>query len=106
MVYKKEAWETAIKTAVKDLNTDKPTAGKVCAIASLRYLRDGLIADHTKADGTKVEFTEESIRESFRELIKSVSKDGADSGFLSNASAAAKAAGYKSESAAVSELAD
>ncbi len=108
MVYKKEAWIACLKKAIADLKMeDAPTSGKVCAIASLRYVRDAVIDDiYGAKPASEDEGAVDAIRESFRELIKAVNAEGADSGFASNASAAAKAAGFKSTSATVVEIAD
>lgn len=101
MQYNKEKWTNAIKKSIEDLKTSKVTSGRVCAVATVRYIRDGIIDDII---GTKPvdQCSEEdqaivaTIKESLNELIKQVSKSTED-GFASNASAAAKAAGYKSE---------
>ena len=106
MTYKKEAWIEAYKKAVADLKTDKPTSGLPAAVAGLRYVRDGLLADHSK-NGKHVAITVETLRESFSELLKAITTAGhVDEGFLSNASAAAKAAGFKSEAEKLSALVD
>lgn len=112
MVYNKDKWIAAIKKSVEDLKTTTPTAGKPCAVASLRYLRDALLDDLvpkpeagkqlSKADSELAD----DIKQSFSELIKAVCKDGAEDGFLSNASAAAKAAGFKSTTAVEAELSE
>jgi len=101
MKYQKEQWIAAYKKAVSDLNTDKPTSGLPCAIAGLRTIRGWLLEDV----GPKP--TVESIRKSFSELIEELSTaKGVDDGFLSNASAAAKAAGFKGTEGAISKLVD
>ena len=100
MKYQKEQWIAAYKKAVNDLNTDKPTSGLPCAIASLRCIRDWLLAENAKP-------TPESIKKSFSEMIQEFSTaKGVDDGFLSNASAAAKAAGFKGTEGAISKLVD
>lgn len=101
MKYDKTKWTEAITKAVEDLKTESYTAGRVCAVAAVRYIRDGLIDDlygikpgepGGKDDADNIL----AIRESFGELIKQIStKSGTECGFASNASAAAKAAGYK-----------
>lgn len=103
MVYKKDSWIAAFKKAVEDLNTSKPTSGLPCAIASLRVIRDGVLADCKSK-----KFDEQTIKASFGEMIKEFSNAGAVSdGFLSNASAAAKAAGFKpDDSSAITKLTD
>ncbi len=104
-----------IKKAVVDLKAEnEPTSGKVCAVASVRTLRDLIIPDvvamakrisenvqktTTLEDAKKasVEFAEDieaSIKDAFLEVINSV-RNKAESGFASNASAAAKSAGFK-----------
>lgn len=109
MQYNKDAWIAAYKKAVDDLKTDKPASGLPCAIATLRYVRDGILADHTKHEPGKpaklVAMTPDSVKEAINELIKKLSADkSVDDGFASNASAAAKAAGFKGESAALAAL--
>lgn len=101
MVYKKDKWVAAYKKVVEDLKTTTPTAGKPCALATLRYIRDNLI-DDLGEDHDAVP----DIRESFKELIKAISSAGAEDGFASNASAAAKAAGFKSTTAVEAELSE
>jgi hypothetical protein len=106
MTYKKEAWIAAMKKAVADLKTDKPTSGLPTAIATLRYVRDGVLADHTKASKV-IPITAETLKASFSEIITELSKaKGVDDGFASNASAAAKAAGFKTSAETTLELVD
>jgi len=113
MVYKKEAWIAAIQKAIVDLKTDKPTSGLPCAVAGLRYIRDGLLDDLIpKPEAGKqpakhdVELRE-SIRESFSELIGAITTaKSVDDGFLSNASAAAKSAGFKTTAEEITKLVD
>lgn len=99
MQYDKAKWVAAVQKAIADLKTDKPTAGKVCSVATLRYVRDGLLADFAglfPKDKETQNDCENAIKDSLNELIKQVSTD-TDSGFASNSSAAAKAAGHKAE---------
>jgi hypothetical protein len=113
MKYNKTSWTDGIKKAVKDLNTSKVTAGRVCAVATIRFIRDALIDDlvggKTDEELNKIIFTGvdlcDSIKDSLNELIKEVSKD-TDSGFASNSSAAAKAAGFKSDNLPESDSLD
>lgn len=105
MVYDKAKWIAAFQKAVKDLNTNAPTSGKVCAIATIRYIRDGLCDDiGDKTDDDKAQCA--TVRDCCNELLKAVSKDGASEGFASNASAAAKAAGFKGSTESVVDLSE
>lgn len=111
MVYKKETFIAYVKKAIADRKSEKaPAGGANCAIASLRYMRDGLIDDIYGVKPGEQGNADDAgaiaaIRESFKEIIDSTHKEGADSGFASNASAAAKAAGFKATTASnVAEL--
>lgn len=108
MVYKKDKWTAALNKAIADLGKGKPAgavkpaSGMPTAIASLRYTRDELLDDLFGSTPEELaKMTDEdkafalSIRESFKELINAISKEGVHDGFASNASAAAKAAGFK-----------
>jgi hypothetical protein len=112
MKYSKEQFLAYIVSTVKLMNTKRVTQGKVCAVASLRYIRDGLIDDlygvkaGEKGTGDAADSVE-AMRMCFKELIDQVNKEGADSGFASNASAAAKAAGLATgEKDVVADLAN
>lgn len=108
MRYSKESWVETFKKTVSDLNTNEPTSGLPCALAGIRYIRDHLLGDHTKQQDGKakvVQITEATIRESFKELIKQLGEAGKVSeGFLSNASAAAKAAGFENTVSKLNKL--
>jgi len=111
MKYNKNDHVESIKTTVTDLKSNKPTEGRVTAIADLRCLRKWLVAELTSADGSKQLFgkvtpeVEKWIKSSFLEIIQQVQKEGATEGFMSNGSAAAKAAGFKpDDTAAVDAL--
>jgi hypothetical protein len=65
--------------------TDKPTAGKVGAIATVATIRDRIA-------GMK---DIKSAVADLNELVQDINQNGADDGFASNSSAAAKAAGVK-----------
>src|SRR6266705_481601 len=97
MVYNKEKWIAALKKAIVDTKHEsKPTSGKPAAIAALRYLRDALLENVKESDDSdEGTFFKATVKDAFNELIKSVNSEGPDSGFLCNASAAAKAAGFK-----------
>ncbi len=109
MKYSKAKWLDAVKKAVKDLNTSAATSGKVCAIATIRYIRDGMV-DDIVGDKPIAQYTDEdnamiaTVKETINELIQQVSKEGAENGFASNASAAAKAAGFKTTAESVAEI--
>lgn len=99
MVYNKAKWIAEVKKAVADLKAENsPTSGKVCAVATLRYVRDSLV-DDVVGNKPKTEWSEEdqivveTITTALNALIKVVSAKTED-GFASNASAAAKAAGF------------
>lgn len=97
MEYKKDAWIAEVKQAVEDTKA-QPSSGKVTAVAALRYIRKQLIDDlYGDQSGASQEDKDNiaAITDSFKELVNIVYKEGASDGFLSNASAAAKAAGYK-----------
>lgn len=98
MKYSDTNWKAAIVKAIADLKTERYTQGRVCATASVRVIRDGVCADfkETWKKGDSLEDCLTILRDSFNELLGEVSKEAKD-GFASNASAAAKAAGYKSE---------
>lgn len=93
MQFSKEKWIAAYKQAVND--TKRPaTSGANCALATLRYIRDGLCDDIGEKSEEDKAFCA-TIRECINEMIPQMQKDIA--GFASNASAAGKAAGFKSE---------
>jgi hypothetical protein len=97
MKYNKEKFIANVKRAVTELKVG-PSTGKVCAVATLRTIRDMVIDDlfgDESASSEEDKATAQNIREGFLEIIKEVAKDGASDGFASNASAAAKAAGFK-----------
>lgn len=93
-----------MKKAVLDTNM-QPSSGLVCAIASLRMIRDGLL-DDVGFDVMKPESDSPeamAIREGINELIQHIAgqikgeKMPVLNGFASNASAAAKAAGLATD---------
>lgn len=98
-----EKWLAAVKKAVVDTKM-QPSSGLVCAIASLRVVRDGLLDDvgfdASKPDSDSPEAM--AIRDGVNELIKHLTGQLTQGkalllqGFCSNASAAAKAAGVES----------
>ena len=107
MQFDADKWKAAYKKAVSDMSAQNmPTSGIVCAVATLRVLRDGLIDDIAGSQPIDDlpdddQAVVETIRDSFAELLKHIQGrlEGKDkpelAGFASNASAAAKAAGYK-----------
>lgn len=100
MKLNKDKWIASVKRAADDkkIGSKGATSGKVCAIASLRYIRDNLIDDIYGAEVSEEDAgAVDAIKESFLELIQAIAKDGVDYGFASNASASAKAAGFKAE---------
>lgn len=100
MILNNEKWLAAVKKAVVDTKM-QPSSGLVCAIASLRIVRDGLLDDvgfdvnNPESDSPEAM----AIRDGVNELIKHLTgqliqgKVPMLNGFCSNASAAAKAAG-------------
>lgn len=102
MTYKKDKWIEYVKKAVEDTKA-LPSSGKVCAIAAIRYMRDGLTDDIGETSDDDKAFCT-TIRDCMNELIKEVNKSGASDGFASNASAAAKAAGFKGQAVVEVEL--
>jgi hypothetical protein len=96
MQYKKDKWIETYKKVVEKVAASEPTSGRACAVASVVYLRNALlddVGDSGDPPATMDEF-KQIVRECFDELLKEVNAETKD-GFLSNASAAAKAAGYK-----------
>jgi len=108
MVYKKDSWIAAYTKAVKDLNTEKPTSGLPCAVATLRYVRDGILDDIAQLKDKKLQADITLyVKDSINALVAALAKaGGVDDGFASNASAAAKAAGFKSEAEKIVALAE
>lgn len=98
-----DKWITVYKRVVEQTKL-QPSSGDVCAVATLLFIRDGLIDDQ---GGNAKEVTAEtkdlcdSLKENFDELITQILTGGGQcpelKGFASNASAAAKAAGYKAQ---------
>ncbi len=107
MRYNKEKWTAAYQKAVKDLNTTAVTQGRVCSTATIRTIRDGVVEDFIAAykKGDNIEDMKNILKDSFNELLTQVSKN-TEEGFASNASAAAKAAGFKNASETVVGLSD
>jgi hypothetical protein len=101
MVYKKESWIASYKKAVTD-TAQKPSSGMVCALATLRVIRDGICDDIGQSDEQSKLFCED-VRASMNELIKQITKGETVHGFASNASAAAKAAGFAGEASALEQ---
>jgi hypothetical protein len=101
----KEQWPAAIKAAVKDTGA-KPSSGVPCAVASVRYLRDNLVAAFAAAKPKTLDESLKLIKAEFNELLGIFTdpKQGVEQGFLSNASAAAKAAGFATEAEAITRL--
>jgi hypothetical protein len=109
MTYNDKQFLEMIQKTVKDLNTEAYTQARVCSTASIRCVRDWLLAAMMSKDG-KPFFKGETAKDvhafltdEFKELIGEVSKS-TESGFASNASAAAKAAGFKSTSESLQGL--
>ncbi len=98
MKYTEESWKTAYKNAADKASKigHGPSDGIVCIMATLAFIKNGLIADKLPAD--KVEA---SIKELFASLQ---SKEVSNGGFACNASAAMKFAGLKAQAADVTAL--
>lgn len=95
MKFNADKWVANYKKVVEQTE-QKPSAGIVCALASLVTLKQGLIDDV----GAESEAAT-AIREGINELIEQLTGENAPEtkGFACNASAAAKAAGFKGEDA-------
>ena len=91
MTYKADKWKAIVKKTIEDFPHVPKTSGLICAIAGARYIRDEL-----KDDLGEEGFASAGCKECFSELIVELQENGCKDGFLSNASAAAKAAGFKS----------
>jgi len=93
MKHSKDNWIKALKQAVTDVEMP-PTSGLPCAIASVRIIRDGILADLKANAKLKLSAEiEEAIKASVLELIRDLGNPECKmAGFASNASAAAKAA--------------
>lgn len=91
-----EKWESAFRKAL----ADQPACGAadqvVCAVATLRYLRDGLAAAIPDSAG--------DIAKEMNEIIREVSAGAKLNGFASNGSSAAGAFKLKGEAKALSAL--
>ena len=93
MKYTEETWKNRYKAVASRLapKGKGPSDGIVCAIATLEYIKDGLVADKVKSEA--------DVKKSLVELVASLQAKNADgtkismAGFASNASAAMKAAG-------------
>lgn len=114
MTYNENKWIALGKKTIADMKCEgAPTQGRVWSTTGCRYLRDELIAELRAAGKNgKTLFDKETTTEvenwlkgSLNELIEQVSKK-TESGFLSNASAAAKAAGFKPSDIEVEGLKD
>jgi hypothetical protein len=83
-----EAWKAAFKKAASDLPGHGASDGIVCAVASIRLIRDGLLADMTK-DG-KLLPGAEHVKDGANGLIAQLTGEKTKlAGFASNASSAA-----------------
>ena len=104
-----KSWIEYYQKSVSDLGGPdkcKPSSGLPCALAGIRYLRDLYIEDMS-ANGKPIKECQpavEHINASTQALWAKLKKDGVNEGFLSNASAAAKAAGFKSEAEKVLDI--
>jgi hypothetical protein len=103
MLLDKTKW-TATLNKVIEKTKAKPSSGVACAVASVKYIADGLCDDIGQADeDAKAICT--TIRECLGELAKQLQQSEQDLyGFASNASAAAKAAGHKTAPSVMSEF--
>ena len=103
MKLQNEKWMETFKAAVKQFSPGTPANGEACAIASIRDVRDGIKEKMlaAKIDAKVIAIVESECLELMKNLCESTTKL---QGFASNASAAAKAAGF--ESAVVSAFKD
>lgn len=108
MQFKSDKWIAHVKQAVIDKHAENtPTAGVIGTVATIRYIREGLIDDIVGSKPEK-EWSDEdaaviaTIRDSLGELLKAVQQPKVELlGFGANISAAAKAAGYKTSVASL-----
>ena len=100
MLYNKDKFVAMYKKVVEQTK-QKPSSGVVCAIATLLVIRDGMV-ENLGGDNGKAKDECAAIRGEINELVKQLTgKDAPElAGFACNASAAAKAAGYKGETQA------
>lgn len=106
MQFNVEKWETAYKKAASDLKGNGPSDGIVCVLATLRYIRDGVIAEDMTPSAEvlkskpqlkdSVEYAVDALKAGLTELYETVNGAKTISGFASNASSAAKACELKS----------
>ena len=103
MQIKKDSWVAEFKTTAEKLKAKHgPSDGVVCAIASLRYLRAGLMDDVGADKSPEAEYARTAITEGINELAKQIMGGEKLFGFASNASAAAGAAGLKEAKGSIS----
>lgn len=112
MKFDKTVWIASFTKAVKDLPKNGASDGIVCALATVRTIRDGIINDvtggkpQTEWDESQND-TVNAVKDSLNELIKQLTSTGkAEAGFASNASGAAAAAKLKVASGAAVTVMD
>jgi hypothetical protein len=96
MLLTKDTWTAQYKAIVEKLKL-KPSSGEACAIATIQYISKGLQSQFALPEKQKEDDTCIAVRECLQELVDQIRKGEKLSGFASNASAAAGAAGYKVE---------
>ena len=82
MTFNATQWKETLVDIKGKLPSLDPSSGLVCAIASVAYIRDEVLA--------MPEWNEEKIQAAFQALIKSLVEAKTTGGFASNASQAAK----------------
>ena len=94
MKFTKETFIPYAKQSIKQCGESTPSVGRTCIIGSLRYVRDQLIAA-AKTKGSKFDIKVEMDEMITQWCSKDKSSWPESAGFASNASAMAKACGYK-----------
>lgn len=84
----------------------KPSSGVVGATAALRHVRAFLMQEVKDGDTSpEATFYRDTVKNAINARIKAiVAKGSVEDGWLSNASAAAKAAGFKTDGAEITQI--
>ena len=105
MTFNQDTWKATYIQAAKDSKGHGASDGIVCVLATLRYIRAGLVDDIAGITPDKINTLAdehdrancESIVESLTELFKSCQGASKLGGFASNASGAAAFTGLKAD---------
>jgi hypothetical protein len=100
MKISKDSWVAEFKATAEKLKAKHgPSDGVVCAIATLRYLRNEILSQDIGAEpasgNENIAYARVAITDGINELAKQILGGEKLFGFASNASAAAGAAGLK-----------